>query len=588
MKKESLKISVTVILAAALVVATAILLITTYHRFNKMSEKICWDRLEESAGCSVEKLDEVYEFETKLLKGLSTVLFSEENVNSERCLTYLQEASTLLSCGEIGIIGPEEQYVSYAGTIRKIDKPLDFNKLSRQKRFRSEIDVEIEDSAEQVLRHYMSVIREGKVKAVVYCSLDAKDLEQVVEGDLYGGKASAYLIEKSSGKFLANYGNSAANLKDGIRDFKRINAVKLKKLEKEYESGVSGKALLKRTGGNGDMLVYHVPTTLKNYELAIAVPGNIAFYEAQHFQMVAISLVTVEIVLLILFYVWIARKNKKEVDIAVKEERNRRQDINSRSKLNFISNLSQDIRTPLNAILSFTSLARTNIDNKERISNYLEKISNTSQHLNQLIDEALNMLQISTGQMVLEKNPTNIPNLANALKKDVERMVDMKRIRFEIKLQNLDEENVYVDRKYLRKAIYNLLSSAIKHTPMGSRVDLIIAKESEVKGDEIEYSFKVTDSGDRISEENLVSIFEPLENVYDSSGGSLYGLSSNTGLGLATTKSIVEFMNGTITASNNVDEGTSFIIKLPVQIVRLQQDIEKAEAPLEAKREESF
>ena len=234
----------------------------------------------------------------------------------------------------------------------------------------------------------------------------------------------------------------------------------------------------------------------------------------------------------------------------------------SRAKSTFLSNMSHDIRTPMNAIIGFTTLAVSNIDNQERVKDYLTKTLSSSRHLLALINDILDMSRIESGKLQLEETEVNIPEMLHDIKTIVSGQIHAKQLELYMDALDVTDEDVYCDRTRMGQILLNLLSNAIKFTPAGGTVSVRVRQFAGTVRDCAQYEFRVRDNGIGMSPEFAQKIFEPFERERTSTVSRIQG----TGLGMAITRNIVEMMGGTIKVQTEKNRGTEFIICLPLRV----------------------
>lgn len=234
----------------------------------------------------------------------------------------------------------------------------------------------------------------------------------------------------------------------------------------------------------------------------------------------------------------------------------------SRAKSTFLSNMSHDIRTPMNAIIGFTTLAVSNIDNQERVKDYLTKTLSSSRHLLALINDILDMSRIESGKLHLEETEVNLAEMLHDIKTIVSGQIYAKQLELYMDALDVTDEDVYCDRTRLGQILLNLLSNAIKFTPAGGTVSVRIRQLAGTVRDCAQYEFRVRDNGIGMSPEFAQKIFEPFERERTSTVSRIQG----TGLGMAITRNIVEMMGGTIKVQTEKNRGTEFIICLPLRV----------------------
>ena len=243
----------------------------------------------------------------------------------------------------------------------------------------------------------------------------------------------------------------------------------------------------------------------------------------------------------------------------------------NRAKSTFLSNMSHDIRTPMNAIIGFTTLAVSNIDDKKRVRDYLGKILSSSNHLLSLINDILDMSRIESGKIHLEETEVNLSDVLHDLKTIISGQIHAKQLDLYMDVMDVTDEDVYCDKTRLNQVLLNLLSNAVKFTPAGGTVSVRLKQfPGTVKGSEM-YEIRVKDNGIGMSPEFVKKIFSPFERERTSTVSRTQG----TGLGMAITKNIVDMMGGTIDVQTEQGKGTEFIVCLPFRIQSEKHHTEK-------------
>lgn len=250
-------------------------------------------------------------------------------------------------------------------------------------------------------------------------------------------------------------------------------------------------------------------------------------------------------------------KQSVELQKALKEAKNA-----NRAKSEFLSSMSHDIRTPMNAIMGMTEIAQMNILNTDKVNDCLKKISISGQHLLGLINDVLDMSKIESGKMTLRNDSASLPEVLENVVSILQPMVKSREQSFSIRIRNLVHEDFYFDALRLRQCFINILSNATKFTPEKGSITVDVEEEYTGDPDYSKLIFTFTDTGIGIKEEFLNNIFDSFTREKDGRVDKTEG----SGLGMAITKKIVDIMNGTIEVKSKVGMGTTFIVTLPLKI----------------------
>ena len=309
----------------------------------------------------------------------------------------------------------------------------------------------------------------------------------------------------------------------------------------------------------------------RSFDLYAYTDEKIIFRES----LLLILTVLVGYILLVMILQLLRRRSAQEMELQKKEqerkyqtqleEQNRKLEIAlqhegaaNRAKREFLFNMSHDIRTPMNAIIGFTSLAATHIDNREQVLDYLKKISTSSQHLLSLINDVLDMSRIESGKVKIEEKAVHLPDLVHDVRSIIQPNVSAKRLSLFIDTMDVENEDIITDPLRLNQILLNILSNAIKFTPTGGMISIRIAEKNGAPAGRACYEFRIKDNGIGMSEEFQKHIFEEFAREENSTVSGIQG----TGLGMSITKNIVDLMGGTIAIESEPGKGSEFIVNL--------------------------
>ena len=240
------------------------------------------------------------------------------------------------------------------------------------------------------------------------------------------------------------------------------------------------------------------------------------------------------------------------------------------AKTTFLNNMSHDIRTPMNAIVGFTALAASHIDNKEQVQDYLGKISVSSQHLLSLINDVLDMSRIESGRVTIEETDVHLPDVIHDLRTIIQSNIASKQLELFIDTQDVMHEDIITDKLRLNQILLNILSNAIKFTPAGGTISFRVIEKPSPVDNLANFEFRIKDNGIGMSEEFQKTVFEAFTREKTSTVSGIQG----TGLGMAITKNIVDMMGGVITVHSTEGKGSEFIVELPCKISTVPIKIE--------------
>ena len=268
------------------------------------------------------------------------------------------------------------------------------------------------------------------------------------------------------------------------------------------------------------------------------------------------------LLLLVMDFLYLNSFNKK-LQVMAKEAESA-----NRAKTDFLSTMSHDIRTPMNAIIGLTTLTEKNLGDREAVGENLRKISLASNHLLTLVNDILDISKVESGKLSLTPLTFSIVETAENLVNLSQPMVKEKNIDFSFRINHMMHEYLYADQLRLNQIYINILSNAIKYTEPGGRVSVDLREENSEKKGCVRLIYIVADTGMGMSPEFMKKMYQPFSRQMDSRVNSIQG----TGLGLAITRQMVELMNGTIECQSEVGKGTTFTITLDIPIAEKQPE----------------
>lgn len=265
------------------------------------------------------------------------------------------------------------------------------------------------------------------------------------------------------------------------------------------------------------------------------------------------------IILLVLLIIFLSYFRMSHAQIQELAEAKQMAEEASKSKSEFLSNMSHDIRTPMNAIVGMTTIAMTNINNQTRVEDCLKKIVLSSKHLLGLINDVLDMSKIESGKMILNVELVSLREIMDSIVSIVQPQIKAKHQKFNVFIYDITSENVLCDSVRLNQILLNLLSNAIKFTPEGGSIEVSLHEKSSPKGDDyVRILLQVKDNGIGMTEEFQEHIFDS----FTREDNKRVQKTEGTGLGMAITKYIVDAMDGEIEVISTQGVGTEFNVAL--------------------------
>lgn len=245
------------------------------------------------------------------------------------------------------------------------------------------------------------------------------------------------------------------------------------------------------------------------------------------------------------------------LEIAIKKA-----DSANTAKSQFLAQMSHEIRTPMNAIIGLTGIAKTEVRNPDKITEYLTKIDGSSKLLLNIINDVLDMSAIEGGKLKIDKAPFNFKQLITNITTIFYQQAKLKNIDFQVRMNGVTEETIIGDELRVNQILMNLLSNAIKFTPSGGEIDLMVLQASR-SHDKVQLRFSVSDTGCGMSQDMMNRLFKPFEQESASTARKHGG----SGLGLSIAKNLAEMMGGNIGVESKVGKGTVFTVDIPFEAI---------------------
>lgn len=428
------------------------------------------------------------------------------------------------------------------------------------------------------------VVRDGKEIATLYIEYVYDSLDKSLPESFYNNAAMLYIMDAQSQRLVLKPKGmgerSAGHL--NLEDFYHANDIKERELREKVDSCL-------KSGKN--ILFYHDIRGKHSLNYMWSVNGGFIYLigyvpvEAiqQESRAVNHNIFTVVIVMLTAFFLCclLYYLNQRKQDKIRKEREAERElhnkqlaealqaaQIASNSKTMFLSNMSHDIRTPMNAVLGFTALLALEADNPAKVRDYTKKITASGQHLLSLINDVLDVSKIESGKMVLNMGNFTLNDLVSSVDAIIRPMAEGRKQRFHVEVTGIKHENLLGDETRINQILINLLSNAVKYTQEGGNIWFRIIGMKQRSNQFEHIRIEVEDDGYGMTPEYLETIFEAFTRAENSTTNKVQG----TGLGMAITKNIVELMGGTIDVTSEVDKGSLFKVELELRVPEGQAD----------------
>lgn len=541
---------------------------------------------------------------------------------SSSAIQNLSESLDLIACTIEAIINKEAEYQKLmAQEIAKLDNPeeyvLDYVKCDTMTKValirkgetegvsntgdiftEEELDFSFGGTAEdiQISQSYLNymgtwaytmkcpVVKDGQEIAFLYVEYIYDSLDRSLPEGFYNQKAMLYIMDAKTQRFvLKPKGMGERNAGHlNLKDFYRANDIQEEALRDQVEDCLENgnDIMFYHDIRNKDSLNYMWSVNDGRIYLIGYVPIEAIQQEGrtinQNIFIVVLIMLTAFVACCLLYYLNQRQQQKvRREREAEREISNRRlaealhaAQIASNSKTTFLSNMSHDIRTPMNAVLGFTTLLAKDAENPEKVREYTKKIMASGQHLLSLINDILDVSKIESGKVVLTVEKFTLSDLISSVDAIIRPMAEAREQKFSIEVTGIKHESLLGDETRINQILINLLSNAVKYTPTGGRIWLRIIGLKQRSNQYEHIRIEVQDNGYGMTPEYLETIFDAFTRAENSTTNKVQG----TGLGMAITKNIIELMGGTIDVFSEVNQGSLFRVDLEFRIPEGQAD----------------
>ncbi len=433
---------------------------------------------------------------------------------------------------------------------------------------------------------------EASGRTITYVALlkDIVTLKDYYSTESFEGKAATYIIRPDG---IVAYHDAEEDILDARNIYKALNNA-------TYVQGGSFEGVKEQLDNEGvavadvminDVEYFYALTRIDTFDttLMLLIPAEYVAVNTMNMVNSTIILLVVCFTVFALLVILAAgsllraQNNKRQVEIEQKTNKELQRlketaenallvaDAANRSKSMFLSNMSHDIRTPMNAVIGYATIASENANDEAKVKDYLSKILSSSNHLLSLINDILDMSRIESGKIRLEETEVNLSDVLHDIRTIISTQVHAKQLDLFMDVLDVVDEDVYCDKMRLNQVLLNLVSNAVKFTPPGGQVSVRVAQLNNAPAGKGLYEIRVKDTGIGMSPEFAEHIFEPFEREHTSTVSRTQG----TGLGMAIAKNIIDMMGGTIELTTEQGRGTEFVITLMFRLQKERRSIEQ-------------
>ena len=579
--KKNIKSDKSLTATGIVIIIIVALLVTAYIGIDIILRKRAISRMEECVKTITEEVKVKIQRDSQILNATAEMLQRLDDFNIESASQVLRTNDILMETIQVRVLLPDNSLLSPDGNVRKIStSDISFATESAQGEHISEKTENI-ITGTPILRHFVPIVRDGETVALLYGVIDLNELPESLNNQtIYDASASVFIIDTRNGDFILDTYPTHQELVNINNYNSSIYPRKTKgKLSwEDYTDDVlalgTGYVVFRTPATKGWDYMYYSPMGINDWSIAVEIPESVAFESVFLIRKMCFVLGLIMAGVIFVYYLWV-RKNSKQltaqaVEQAVLSEKLRKAEAADRAKSIFLSNMSHDIRTPMNAIIGYTTLVQTCLDNREKTEEYLSKILSSGNHMLSLVNDILDMSRIESGKLNIEEKDCSISDIFKDMRNIIQTQMHSKQLNFYMDTIDVVNEDICCDKLHVNQVLLNLLSNAIKFTPPGGTVALTVRQKPSAPKGYGAYEIRVKDTGIGMSKDFMDHIFEPFERERNTTASGIQG----TGLGMAITKNIIDAMGGTITVESEQGKGSEFVIDLEF---RLQSEPKKIE-----------
>lgn len=550
------------------------------HYINKRSRQDCWTDLKTATQDINLKVDNYLKEVMNSASGQVNMVSNEPDLKApyihQRITNTIQNSLHTT----LRLYLPDGYAILEDGSHKDVSAIVNYEDIFSQSLYLSEPKEDPFNKGKYIIEIFNPVRNGDNIRGMFAAVIHIENIPSLISTSAYDGNYDYLIVNHKDGTVLVD---TIKNTNWNVNDFSEIE------LFAQMLKGIEDMSTF-TDENNQENYAYTLPCQLIDCNIAIIASEEVVMKKDSKLRHLLWYAFFIEAICFLIYLIWICIDTHFQVKIAAKaaqKEELEKQQIALENALNmaksanraktvFLNNMSHDIRTPMNAIIGYTELAKNNINDKEKVQDYLSKIGQSSDHLLSLINDILDMSRIESGKMNLEFKYESLTHIVNTLESIIQADLTAKNLEFSLEIKNIVDDTISCDKLRLNQVLLNILSNAIKYTQPGGKISLSI--EQKPKTDEAAettpYEIRIKDNGIGMSKDFLKNIYEPFTRVTSSTVSGIQG----TGLGMSIAKNLVERMNGTIQIISKEQIGTEVVLhfnfKTSSKAKHLKQEVE--------------
>jgi signal transduction histidine kinase/CheY-like chemotaxis protein len=491
--------------------------------------------------------------EVGALKGLANIIGTMDDMKGEEVRAQIGKAKTGVTTAPIRLLFPDGTMIDSDGELVTLDNGSFYRQFASNKPYFTGIEKDILDPGKDVVYCVVPVTEYGLNQALVIKFIDPEQLSTTVSNFSFKGDMKVMVADRNTGEIVFDTGHDKNY--STVEEFFNENYIVDKKpaeVIKGLKGGEENRLVFIDSGTQERIYMSYMPSFQFNWIVTTYVEESKVFANSSAIKNIFFAFGTIIALVLTIYFIWILRDTLAEIDRVVLQERLIKAEQAEKAKTTFLFNMSHDIRTPMNAIMGYTDIAKRHMEDTERVRDCLDKISVSGLHLLEIINDVLDMARIETGNVTITEKPMDIVSCMEEILIMCRSLAGSNKVKLNLEVGDISRRCVYGDIVHINEVMMNVVSNAIKYTSEDGHVDIRLNQLDNSPEESSVYRIEVEDDGIGMSEEFLSQIFDTFARERNTTVSGIEG----TGLGMSIVKKLVELLNGTIDIESRKGVGT--------------------------------
>lgn len=548
----------TLIITVLVILVSIVLVAFVYGKMYRLTENNAWNRIAATAEDAGSNFSETLQYQSLYLSDYAQIIIDNDIESPQDLENFTRKFFLSSGVFEVYLLLPDNRVLGEQGKTLFTERMDTFGKISKMGEHFSHFKQSDTMFSNFYINHYYPVEKNGKVICVLFCTIDLDFLSNNGAAQVLGGEAD-YLIFNSRTHEI--YVNTWTKLIGNLPTFLiRVYPAKNKIDDFIAACERREKASLELGNDSKKMFFYAVPLSSDDFSFCVFARWNVVFSDLRLFKSVSAKIILIMTLVYTVYLIFMIRANREKLNVQIMAERVKKAESEAKYKTMFLSEMSHDIRTPMNAIVGYINLAILNYKDDVKIKHYLSKSLLASNHLLALINEVLDISRIESGKINIANSECDLSELCKEIENILTVQTRSRKQKFSIDTKNMKNSYVMCDKLHLSQVLINILGNSVKYTQNGGSISLSISESSYAvtqAGAASDYEFIIKDNGIGMNSDFLKHVFEPYARQ-----SSVETKVVGTGLGLSICKQLVEHMNGTIAIKSAEDVGTEITVRI--------------------------